>query len=674
MLQLPFSSEGVGEGDVRSYDSIPYRDWRYCEYPTNNLETRPDSNRAMPGNMAAAEDSQLGKTNESTGFPLEEDQHQEMKQHFNPAHNRTLRPKTLCFWHDPAGGVILPDLPRVDRPSWVVYPVDAWMKLKGMSSHPDYLFVAYATKQWRLPDNSDDPELLQFAQDATQAAGLSAFWISSKCRGPADEDGIVDEVYRMSDIVRGAACVAIAVAPPPGSRGQVVHPKNMLLGWGERMWTLPEALLSPKGKAIAVYVRDRKGPTLIEKRSLAVQVWKDAAISRQLMDHFENNLILSPLELVTIALQCLSKRDHKEVKLPGDMAYVLMGLLRRRPQIVRTDSAFQAFARLSLANDSNLLLERLVCVMPRDPYQDWYDTSDYWGVKLWDIYPTCQVAGIGQDDSVIIDGVLGGTIRWKKFQRIAYTKKESTKRSAARLALRINPLVLIGGLFLFGVGATYKGRSDFLGVGITILLTSLGIAGFSPYLVRVLFTGKLWATQPRFFGFEGYMDIETIEMHIFGASMQRLTWSPFGSTLSRHKPGDHDECIGLDPTTDPETLRLIGELYSDQNERDNRRVFTLVDTLTMTVMMFLADRPPVAVLVCGREGGMQRAVLCSYKSSTQTFCREAVVRMETSVVAHMLPVARLRFTFKRSPYSEFEDGPLRQDDFGEDLLEAKKNK
>ena len=25
-----------------------------------------------------------------------------------------------------------------------------------------------------------------------------------------------------------------------------------------------------------------------------------------------------------------------------------------------------------------------------------------WDVKLWDIYPTCQVAGVGQDDTVII--------------------------------------------------------------------------------------------------------------------------------------------------------------------------------------------------------------------------------------------------------------------------------
>ena len=47
-----------------------------------------------------------------------------------------------------------------------------------------------------------------------------------------------------------------------------------------------------------------------------------------------------------------------------------MGLLRLRPKIDRTDSPFQAFARLSLANDSDMLLERLMCILPEsDSYR-----------------------------------------------------------------------------------------------------------------------------------------------------------------------------------------------------------------------------------------------------------------------------------------------------------------
>lgn len=64
----------------------------------------------------------------------------------------------------------------------------------------------------------------------------------------------------------------------------------------------------------------------------------------QLIDHYEGNLILNQLELVTLALECLHKRDTSQY-LPGDHSYALMGLLRIRPQIDPTDSAFQAFAR-----------------------------------------------------------------------------------------------------------------------------------------------------------------------------------------------------------------------------------------------------------------------------------------------------------------------------------------
>jgi hypothetical protein len=77
------------------------------------------------------------------------------------------------------------------------------------------------------------------------------------------------------------------------------------------------------------------------------------------------------------------------------------------------------------------------------------------------------------------------------------------------------------------------------------------------------------------------------------------------------------------------------------------KVFTLVDTYTLTVTMFLAVRPPVAVLLCGHEGGMQRAVMCSYDWSTQTLYRETVLRMETPVLERMFRVNRFRFGLQR---------------------------
>lgn len=121
---------------------------------------------------------------------------------------------------------------------------------------------------------------------------------------------------------------------------------ELLRQWGERIWTFPEVLLSPSGQSIKVYHRegDLDHPEKLAKKQFAARVWTDAPVSRQLVDHYEGNLVLSRLELVTLALACLHSRKTHEY-LPGDHSYALMGLLRLRPTVDDTDSAFQAFAR-----------------------------------------------------------------------------------------------------------------------------------------------------------------------------------------------------------------------------------------------------------------------------------------------------------------------------------------
>jgi hypothetical protein len=72
------------------------------------------------------------------------------------------------------------------------------------------------------------------------------------------------------------------------------------------------------------------------------------------------------------------------------------------------------------------------------------------------------------------------------------------------------------------------------------------------------------------------------------------------------------------------------------------RIFTLGDTNTMTVMMFEARRPPTSMLILGTEGGMQRALLCSYDWTMSKCIRETVVRVETTVLEKMSRVAKVR--------------------------------
>jgi hypothetical protein len=70
-------------------------------------------------------------------------------------------------------------------------------------------------------------------------------------------------------------------------------------------------------------------------------------------------------------------------------------------------------------------------------------------------------------------------------------------------------------------------------------------------------------------------------------------------------------------------------------------------TYTMTATLFWAEKPPVAALACGRDGGMQRVVLCSYDWRTQAYIRESVVGMKPMILDRMFRVDRFRFSLSR---------------------------
>lgn len=191
-----------------------------------------------------------------------------------------------------------------------------------------------------------------------------------------------------------------------------------------------------------------------------------------------------------------------------------MGLLRLRPKVDKTDSSFQAMARLSIANDSDYLLERLMCILPRSRYQHWSDTTDAYGVNLWDINPTCQIAGICTDDTVLVDGAFGATVHWDRFQKVQNTRRgRSLQRLASQLLLHGAPhYFLIGTLlwrcaedattFVRGVekipgdwgsaaAATVENWVLLLkAAGLIFLAVACGVFICSPHLTRKLYKGK----------------------------------------------------------------------------------------------------------------------------------------------------------------------------------------
>jgi hypothetical protein len=57
----------------------------------------------------------------------------------------------------------------------------------------------------------------------------------------------------------------------------------------------------------------------------------------------------------------------------------------------------------------------------------------------------------------------------------------------------------------------------------------------------------------------------------------------------------------------------------------------------MTVTVFSSPRPPTVALLCGKEAGMLRVVLCSYNQLSNLLRKENVLRMETRLWERSAP-------------------------------------
>ncbi|KAL8788969.1 MAG: hypothetical protein Q9213_001378 [Squamulea squamosa] len=615
------------------YDCFLYKDWRYPREARNKAENKAENKDGEDG---------IGKRSWDTTSSLRK---------------RILSPKYLC--------VVQPnDSVKVSN--------EEEIQALGEPTAVGYVFISFYREHFQSKEAKH--WLRDVGVHAARTFGVNAYWISESClHNPTEKDEakIKEEteetVWNMSDIIRHARAVVIAVPGPldHNSNGETLRQ------WGERAWTMPELILYEGKEDILIYEKSKesnwKNYTRRPRREMWHKAWEDHRFSGQLIDHFEGSLHLTPLELQTMALYCLEERCVSAEYLPGDLAYILMGFLRQRPNVVRDDSKFAACARLSMANDSNLLLERLICLSPIERHEKWWRLGDTWGAKLWDIYPKTQVCGLGNGDTVILDGARGAAIRWDKFVPVRTLGQETMRHRILRYSSRFAPVVFFTGLILIIYGASLKssngGPNPFKAFGGVFV----GLAGvvvlLLPYLLRVIYCLPTRHSQPFFFGIQGYMDLYPLELLIFGSYEGRLTWSLASSPLSRHaldrrgmkkdfeltnekSMQEQNFFAGVDPVqSDQEIKRLVQS--AKHSKSDDYKIFTLVDTYTMTVTIFEAQHPPIAAIICGAEGGMQRALLCSEDWTTGTLYREAVLRMETRVWDKMDTLARIRLGLKR---------------------------
>ncbi|KAH8671846.1 hypothetical protein BGZ60DRAFT_406032 [Tricladium varicosporioides] len=623
-LQIMLVLPGTGsweDGDTNDkYTEFPGYHWKWPKYAINPLDMKPGT------------ESQSGSEKAKTVVG---------------SRQRLLRPRQLIVLRDN---------------EWVLDP------------NPDrslsYLFISYANLHFDT-NNSEAGrrQISEMAAFATRKAGKQAYWLDYRCRAPEPGPELDGDVYRMCDVIRGAHQVVVMLK---------ADKQTLKAEWGSRMWTLPEALLAPGDNVFfCTPTEDSFQISSMSKVEMSGSVWEDTIAededtpTRLLAEHFTGLLTLSRLEILSNAIAALGDRAYKNYQshTRADIAYALMGLLHYRIEKSPTDTAFQAIARLSLANDSDRLIERMISLYP-DPH----DTStssfmqlskaDLYSTHLWDVEPLCQIVGVaGEDNTIILDGCRAMHIRWKGFPRANVKRHYGFKKLLAELFVRsgawwflfgINLTITYAPFFTFSNGLSSKS----LVLALELLVGCFFIVGLllsfcGPYSVRRLYGGQVLQSTPSLVGFEGVLPLSELETIIFGNCNGRLSYAPSGTPFSLSYRSK-DLRVGVEPSwiLDPTPENNIETVRASLPPKHH--LFTLVDTGSLTVMIFSAEKPPTVALITGREGGMLRVGLCSWRFGNDCLVREAVVRMDSCVEEAAVKKGWLKVRLGRSG----EDGGL----------------
>ncbi|MCJ1355903.1 MAG: hypothetical protein MMC33_005896 [Icmadophila ericetorum] len=632
LLALPIHKAWEDTEFTDTYTAFPNYYWDYPMYARNSLDMRP-----VP-RQTGLQKKELS-ANQKLSYKV-----------------RLLRPRQLVVFKDG---------------DWVLDPNPA--------KHMPYIFISFSGEHFRpsrggedtrrrseadrLKSERDRSDMEQMAQREAIRAGVQAYWWEPDCAAPNSEPELKNsDVYRFCDVIRGAQRVCVLL-PEMSTK--------YMREWGSRMWCLPEAMLSQKPDIYFCSLREET--QVMSKLELSDEVWDDGdpengdnQPTRVLAEHYSNVLTLSRLELFSVALEALANKQHTTFT-QADLAYALMGLLSHRVQLTGKESLFFALARLSLANDSDRLVERMISMYPhvkdlRDsPHKDEDNifrhsiVPDQYGTQLWDIEPLCQVTGIGEDGEVVLDGCKGLSIRWKGFPQMQYKRSTGFRKLMAELCLRSGAYLSAAGFVLvihyaylltqdsgdnepitstFGLGVAPSVRYIFsysavqrdiaaIFFGALMLFLSFIFAIASPFAVVRLYGGRVTESAPWLCGFEGVMPVKQLERIVFGNYKQRLTYEPSSTPFCDR---DLNERIGKEP--DWVTYYNTGTVPPPALPKGHR-FFTLVDTGNLTVSIFSAVRPPSVALITGKEGGMLRTVLCHYERSNNCLYKEAVLRMDS---------------------------------------------
>ena len=448
----------------------------------------------------------------------------------------------------------------------------------------------------------------------------TAYWIDltlvDKKKGQPKEE-IDKDLYRMADVYRGAEFTLIMLCPPDG-----VEETDAWLLYGQRLWTFPEALLS---RELRFKFRDGE-VTPITLHRLANLAYAGFAEESAIINAYGSKDPLERLERLSLLKSALWRRTSKtleDLKEPGaeqcfraERVYALMGFFEHRIHPHFQETELQAFVRLSMANDNDRIVERMVSSLP-SPIPDtasWYVEKDEWGTNLWDINPEVQLVGMTVREAIVLGGCRAAAIRWRDFPTVAF----ATRRSYRRLIANYLPNLVWEVLFI-GIGMV-AGPSHAPGAWAPLVL-ALTLQLFAPLLVAYGTSGRIVQAEPWLVGVKGLLSAEKASELMYGGTIKavpRTSYTPCGTLLSQPETGEFR--VGSEAQLD--ALRPQG-----WDAREDDTLYTLIDTLSATIYYFRAARPPTVCLYTGRESGMGRFVLCSERCTVNELHKEAVIRM-----------------------------------------------
>ena len=611
LLALPGLSAPWDQGEVDDlYSDYPGYHWSWPKHSINPLDRRGNDSRSKANPLSRKLSSKA----------------------------RLIRPRQLIVHH---------------KGRWELDP------------NPDqglqYAFMSWQWDAWITRDQDDNDDgrgqsrFHTMAENITLRSGLTAYWCDD-CNAPKDQpDLLTSDIYRMSDVVRGSRFVALLLPD---------HAPQRLRDWGERIWCLPEGLLAPGD--IQVYTWNGEGDyahTAMGKVELTSQAWADEADqeeapSRVLAEHFAGNIMLSRLELFSCAVEAFSVRKTGNNHTGADEGYAIMGLLNHRIEPDVSDDLFQVIARLSLTNDSDRLIERMISMFPKQAKttKDFFRTlaeKDQYETHFWDIIPRCEIVGVGEEpNTIIINDARAVPIRWKQFPRIKYKAHEGMRHSffetlvcsgAWWFAAGINLVVIYAPQFAYleEDNTDPKGQNLLQDALIALVLTcfaiSIILSCFAPAAVHRLFGGEVLESSPHLVGFEGTLPISSLERIVFGNNRSRLKYEPSSTPYSREY---RDPLIRIG--AEPRWITDNRPEDATPTPPPGHRLFTLVDTGNLSVSVFSARRPPTTAVICGSEGGMLRAVLCSWRFANDCLYRETVARMQSATWEMTKPAGWLK--------------------------------